>query len=483
MNSHFNRRSLLKAGAGVLAGSAAQMFTGIPALAAYAAGPTVRRNAFFMAANDPILVGYRQAIRAMKLLAPDDPCSWSYQAAIHGTIATPVLTAWNTCHIDSRYFWSWHRMYLYWFERIVRKHSGMYDWAIPFWDWANPSQRQLPPAFRIVGSELYDSSRNPSINDGTGAIATSLGTSVNSAFTQLAFYNAQSGINGPHGAVHGAVSGNMCCVDSAALDPIFWLHHSTVDRQWNLWLAQGGGRTDPLFDADWRNHVFTFFDECCREVKMRACDVLRAARQLSYTYECEPPQVEQYCPLIWRPPVFEIVVLARFRKPFKLSKAVVTVPLSTAAADNKSFVPKLLEFARAPGKTVVLQVKGVEADRHPGASWQVYVGPAGLTPDPRSPYFVGVLGLFGGGIKTRKDHYHPGDFAFPISTAILGTNAPSKLQVIFVPTSGVEVQGRPLPAEVRADLTVTELSIVVDEATPMPQKDEQDKLQREERAE
>lgn len=484
MGSETTRRGFLKsAGTAALVGAMSQPFTGIPALAAYAAGPTVRRNAFTMANNDPILVGYRRAITAMKALPLSNPCSWAYQAAIHGTTATPVQTAWNTCHIDPRYFWSWHRMYLYWFERIVRKYSRMYDWAIPFWDWANPAQRQLPPAFRVVGSALYDSTRNAAMNDGTGSMSASLGTSVSNAFLLLDFFNAQSGVNGPHGSVHGAVSGNMCCVISAAQDPIFWLHHSTVDRQWNLWLAQGGGRSNPLADADWRNRQFTFFDECCQEVKMRGCDVLRAAKQLSYKYECEPSQVEQYCPVIWKPPLFEIVVLVRFRKPFKLSKTAVSVPLSAAAADNKAFAPKLLESARAPGKTVVLQLKGIEADRDPGASWQVYVGPAGLTPDPRSAYFVGVLGLFGGGIKSRKDHYHPGEFAFPISKSILGTNDPSKLQVTFVPTSGVEVQGRSLPADVRADLTVAEMSIVVDEAMPMPQKDEQDELTRKEQQE
>ena len=171
MTSQFNRRNILKTGAAALAGAISQPFMGIPALAAYAAGPTVRRNAFTMAASDPILVGYRKAITAMKALPASDPCSWTYQAAIHGTTVTPALTAWNTCHTDSRYFWSWHRMYLYWFERIVRKYSGMYDWALPFWDWANPAQRQLPPAFRIVGSALHDPSRNAAMNDGTGSIS------------------------------------------------------------------------------------------------------------------------------------------------------------------------------------------------------------------------------------------------------------------------------------------------------------------------
>jgi hypothetical protein len=478
MDIKLTRRSIFKTGAAAVVGVAAQSFVGIPALAGYATGPAVRRNAFNMGNSDPILVGYRKAITSMRALPPSDPCSWSYQAAIHGTTATPVLTAWNTCHIDPRYFWSWHRMYLYWFERIVRKHSGMYDWALPFWDWANPLERQLPPAFRIVGSALYDASRTAGLNDGTASVSTSYGNSVTLAYSNLDFLLAQSAFNGPHGGIHGAVSGNMCCVSSAAQDPIFWLHHSTVDRQWNLWLAQGGGRTDPLSDADWRNHEFTFFDECCKEVKMRGCDVLRAAKQLSYTYECEPPQVEQYCPRIWRPPSFEVAVLARFKKPFQLSRKAVTIPLSAAAADNKAFAPKVLQSALAPGKTVVLQIKGVEAETHPGASWEIYVGPPGMTPDPRSPYFVGVMGLFGGGIKTRKDHYHPGEFAFPISKAIFGAGDASKLQVIFVPISGVEVRGRPVPADVRSGLTVSEMNLVVDEARPMPPGDEQEQLRR-----
>ena len=136
-------------------------------------------------------------------------------------------------------------MYLYWFERIVRKYSGMYDWAIPFWDWANPAQRQLPPAFRTVGSALHDPSRNAAMNNGTGSVSTALGTAVTNAYLLLDYFTAQSAINGPHGGVHGAVSGNMCCVPTAAQDPIFWAHHANVDRQWNLWIAQGGGRSNP----------------------------------------------------------------------------------------------------------------------------------------------------------------------------------------------------------------------------------------------
>ena len=217
---------------------------------------------------------------------------------------------------------------------------------------------------------------------------------------------------------------------------------------------------------------------------MKGCDVLRAAKQLSYVYEAEPAQVELYCPRIWNPGIFKVEEIVRFPKPFPLSKKPVNVPLVLAkAADNKAYRKRLSEVARTPGQHAVLLVKGVEAPTEPGAIWEVYVGPAGLKPNPKDPSFVGVFGLFGGGVKTRRDHYHPGEFAFLINQAIVAAGDASKLQVTFVPASGVEVQGRAQPAEVRADLLVAEISMVVDVAMPQPAKDEQEKLKREEQME
>lgn len=481
MAIRFDRRTLLKTGGAVLAGAAAQTFTGIPALANYAITPALRRNAFTMAENDPILVGYRKAITAMKKLPTEDPCSWTYQAAIHGTTIVPALTAWNSCHINENFFWAWHRMYLYWFERIVRKFSGMYDWALPYWDWANPAQRQLPPAFRNPGSALFDASRNAPMNDGTGAINSSIGTAVTTAFTNLDYFLAQSAINGPHGSVHIAIHGNMCCFTSAALDPIFWLHHSNVDRQWNLWLAQGGGRTNPLNDANWRNTKFTFFDECCREVNMTACQILRAARQLSYAYEEEPDQIEQFCPFIWNPGVFDLKVLVRIPRRFILSRQPVTLPLYDKGVDAKSLGARLTELARSPEQNAVLRLRGVEAKESPGASWQVFLGPPGVKPDSAGPHFIGVVGMFSGGLP-RAEHYHPGEFAFPIDRAVAASSDPSNLQLLFVPISGIEVRGQPVPPQVRTDVSVAEVDIVVDVAGPQPPREEQEELRRKELA-
>jgi hypothetical protein len=61
---------------------------------ALGAVPIVRRNVAGMDANDPTLLSYRKAIKTMQALPQDNPLSWTYQAAIHGTtLGPPFLTS------------------------------------------------------------------------------------------------------------------------------------------------------------------------------------------------------------------------------------------------------------------------------------------------------------------------------------------------------------------------------------------------------
>src|SRR6266576_2321642 len=83
----------------------------------------------------------------------------------------------------------------------------------------------------------------------------------------------------------------MGSVPTAAQDPIFYLHHCNIDRLWDLWLAQGGQRIDPVFDNTRKNIKYTFFDEEGALVEMIGCEILRAALQHHYVYEREAPQV------------------------------------------------------------------------------------------------------------------------------------------------------------------------------------------------
>ena len=473
METGLDRRQLLKTGAAASLVAGTQFFTGIPALARYAAGPTLRRNASAMAASDPILRGYRTAIRAMRALPDTDPCSWFYQAAIHGTFDPRNLPSWNTCHTNASFFWAWHRMYLYWFERIVRKYSGMYDWAIPYWDWANPAERAIPAPFRVSTSLLFDATRTASVNNG-GLLSAGLGTSVTNAMTLLDYFNTQSSVSAPHGTVHTTINGNMHDVETAAQDPIFWVHHSQVDRLWNLWLAQGGGRSSPVGDTTWRTTTYTFFDECCQPVSMNGCDVLRAALQLSYAYEGEPTQVNQYCPRRALTAV-SVATLAVARRAFVLERVPVRLPLVPREAGDAG--RRLAEISRTGRQNVALQIRGIEADVQPGISWEVHVGRAGFTPNART--LVGIFGLFGAGLKSRAQHYHPAEFVFAIGAAIRGLD-PATVEVTFVPTSGLERDAGPQALRPRSPIRIGELAIIVDAQMPQPPRDEQEQLRRQE---
>ena len=107
----------------------------------------IRKNIYTWATNGPEMTAYKKGIAAMKSRAATDPTSWSYQAAIHGTIKEPEKEAWNQCQHQSFFFLSWHRMYLYYFERILRKASGDPNFTLPYWNYSNESERAISRSF------------------------------------------------------------------------------------------------------------------------------------------------------------------------------------------------------------------------------------------------------------------------------------------------------------------------------------------------
>ncbi len=432
---------------------------------AFAAPPLVRRDVGGMDASDPILVSYRKAIKAMKALPASNPLSWAYQAAIHGTFTMPPLTAWNTCEHNTEFFWSWHRMYLYWFERIVQKLSGHHCWALPYWNWAPGSELHLPAPFRDQTSELYTVNRNPAMNNGTGSLNPGA-IAIGPAFSVVNFMTANSIIQGPHGSVHVQTGGWMSSVPTAAQDPIFYLHHSNVDRLWDLWLAQGSGRTDPVLDTNWTSHQHTFFKENGNPVKMTACQILRAAQQLNYVYEGEPPQVNEYCPkLVAAAQTFEKEVLIRVPiPPVELKPEVVSFPI-----EIKDLRPRLAPLVESANDAVLLELDDVVAEKQPGVVWEVYVGlPEGAQPDPKSPYYVGSLSLFGAGVRSEAHGaFKPARFVYPINRALqaaLKANE-DRVPVTFVPI-GILIDGKPSRPEVQSPVRIGRVTLTLERAKP-----------------
>jgi len=420
-----------------------------------------------MDASDPVLVSYRKAIKAMQALPQSNPLSWIYQGAIHWTTLTPLLTSWDNCEHGTEFFWSWHRMYLYWFERIVRKMCEDPCWALPYWNWAPGSDFHLPAPFRDPTSELYTVNRDPLMNSGAGALNAGA-VSVVGSFSLMDFFSTNLNIQGPHGSVHVEVGGWMGSVPTAAQDPIFYVHHSNVDRLWDLWLAQGGGRSDPVLNAPWTGKTYTFFDESGSAVKMSACEILRAAEQLHYVYEGEPPQVLDFCKR--RPPrqfwEFERAVLIELPgPPVELRSETVTFPIELREISGK--VRAVLE---SKGDVLLLELEEVEAEQPPGVAWAVYVGPAGeeeAEAGVDSPSYVGTLSLFGSGVRSETHHeFKPAHFVYPLNRAVqaaLKAKA-EHLQVSFVPL-GIVVDGKATRPEVKSPVRIGKMRLVIDRAT------------------
>jgi tyrosinase len=236
-----------------------------------------------------MLQTYAAAVDQMKRLPDSDPRSWGFQWYIHstprtkasqiqhtfGADASPQRTlaeaSWSTCqpHTDPfnpDYFLPWHRAYLLYFEQTVRAISGNPDFTLPYWNYtAGPGRAVIPPEFTDPNSPLFVQNRSDGVNRGLpiDRRIPPARSPLNLDALRNSFYNRSDGpasmgfnpdLDGKlHAAVHGLVGDarNMGAVETAARDPIFWLHHCQIDRLWYSW--QRAGRRTPQM-----SHTFTF---------------------------------------------------------------------------------------------------------------------------------------------------------------------------------------------------------------------------------
>lgn len=261
----------------------------------------VRRNVASLPEGDETLHWYGVAIAKLRERPLTDPTGWRYMAAVHGAPSWPDndpyyvdgeqqppdderLKFWDQCQHQTWFFLSWHRGYLAAFEGIVAKvveeEGGPADWALPYWDYsADEASRLMPEAFRAE-----DGGANPlwvpwgRADDGDMAFSdedvsldcleakffagTNSGGEVGFAgpVSEFVHFGGLVGLpNGrvedlPHNAVHSQIGGLMGNPNYAALDPIFWLHHSNIDRLWEVWRAAHPDLADPK-DERWRSDI------------------------------------------------------------------------------------------------------------------------------------------------------------------------------------------------------------------------------------
>jgi tyrosinase len=228
---------------------------------------------------------YAAAVAAMRALPDSDPRSWFAQSAIHGTDGV----GFNLCHHGTSHFFSWHRAYLHFFERICRELTGEPDFGLPYWNWnQNPD---LHPAFLDTTSSLHDSSR---VNTSVAGESNFSDASLNPIFEDDNFFTFGSQIEStPHNRGHTHIGGIMGGFGSAS-DPLFWTHHCMVDycwAKWNLELENNNSN-----DSEWLNTTWDHFvDEDGNPASITAGATILLPL-LSYRYECS--QVGQFgCPI------------------------------------------------------------------------------------------------------------------------------------------------------------------------------------------
>lgn len=184
----------------------------------------------------------REALAEMYVLPASNPNSWAKQATFHGGPPT------SYCRHGAPGFFTWHRAELKALEDALQAVGCKV--MLPFWDWSSGPSTGIPAACRqptyvnrsgaTAPNPLFAGPRNAGgMTTRSASIDTTLfddlAAGVQAAMSEPSFASFQNQINGPHGAVHGRVGGDMCCIPTASYDPIFFLHHANVDRMWATW--------------------------------------------------------------------------------------------------------------------------------------------------------------------------------------------------------------------------------------------------------
>ena len=448
------------------------------------------------------LEALKRGVREMKRRSQvnrNDPRGWTFQANIHGTNASNPHVAWNQCRHASSHFLTWHRGYVFYFERILREASGDPTFNLPYWDWTDLAAQGLPGAFRDPQSPLFASPR--SMNQAGSTLPTSVRIRALQALTLRSFFpangNAGFGVLGaqgtgkgaleqpPHDSVHSIISGLMGSTRTAAQDPIFWLHHCNVDRLWEVWLRRGGGRANPTSNQ-WLNVSFNrFYDETGNIASPLRVSQLGRTADLGYTYDRLPDAPE---PMLAAATGAEIVAEASETELVAaVEKTQVTsAPVTIELGGDK--VRELTGKAGAPSpagdeKRTLLRIGGVSVDQPPGVIYEVYLNlpAAPEEADSMSPHFVGLIALFGsapGGDELRDDaHAHHAspdatgeEFIFDV-TRVLATLASAEdsdlatLKVTVVPR-GPLLDGKPSKVESNATVRIERISLETAAAQP-----------------
>ncbi|OVA07050.1 Tyrosinase [Macleaya cordata] len=275
--------------------------------------------------DDEFIAKYNKAITIMKSLPYDDPRNFMRQANMHCIYCTG---AYNQKYSNSLLnihkswlFFPWHRMMIYFHEKILGDLIGDETFALPFWNWDAPEGMVIPKMYMkepFLDKERDRSHLPPQVADINYNFVESTLEADEQISRNLAFmYNqmvsgakktelfmgcpykiGEAGAcigrgtieSAPHNTLHSWVGSslnpkreNMGVFYSAARDPIFYGHHSNIDRLWEVWKELRGYKPE-IVDPDWLDSYFFFHNEKSQLVRIKIRDVLNITN-LGYSYQ------------------------------------------------------------------------------------------------------------------------------------------------------------------------------------------------------
>jgi tyrosinase len=355
---------------------------------------------------------------------------------------------------------------------------------LPYWNYSASSNnaRRIPPAFRAAklpdgtDNPLRVTQRVPAANSG-GIIAADTDVDIVDCLDEEdfigAFDGANTGFGGPetafnhnggepgkvemtpHGDMHVAVGGVpplpvgfMSRFHTAALDPLFWLHHANIDRLWNVWLKRRTGNTNPT-KAQWLDQrKFEFHDELKHEVKSTTAKVVDSETSLfAYRYEDESDplpsadegEAERDETIMGQQPAE--MVGATATKTVLRGKAV-TARVPTQAPTGPAVESDADGGPRGRVYIKIENITGTDPVPH-----LVYINlPEGANPSAYPERLAGSMSMFGLPEASGEDPQHPGSgltYSIDITGVAerLGADwSPKEVRVTLVPkpVAGVE---------------------------------------------
>lgn len=410
---------------------------------------------------------YAKGVQALQALPLTDKFSWRYYAAIHGFNAEKWEEVdqytlgeylpgkderdiyWDQCQHRSWYFLPWHRGYLYALEETLRDTisklpNGPDDWSFCYWNYYEKGQNSIPAPFLAklmpdgTKNPLYIEQRRrftiPSSQIGRWALKQPYFTAwlILAGFggpkTGFMWSGTDNGAleNDPHNIVHGTIGGLMGRVVTAAIDPIFWLHHANVDRMWEIWVRAGG--KNPT-ETDWLNgpipsnngRVFTVPRVSDPAWTFTPCDMTNIAA-LGYTYDSfavrEDDDVSSADVTIQpAPDRFQALPKPSIGRPAGVGAMPFATPELVGAQDgpvtvvgyetdttvevDNSARPKLASLMASPGNTLgtgnqlAMKIENVTGN-YDAVTLSIFIVPPTTTDlSGASDLLVGSIGLFG----------------------------------------------------------------------------------------